>query len=537
MTGNLVMASGTFITLNSTAVAGTDAVNKAYVDAATQGLSWKNAVVAASIANVTVSAPGATIDGVTLTAGDRVLLKNQTTASENGVYIFTGAATAMTRALDMDAAAEFDGSAVFVQQGTVNEGTGWTETLTVTTVGTSPVAFSQFSGGQAFIWGTGISNTGNTIYLNLGAGIKELPTDEIGIDVVSNLALQLTGTGTATGDQLTFVLDTGSGLEQSATGLKISAAGVTNAMLLHPQFTLNGDSGTDSLILGDTLQIKGVSTQGISTATTESPAGTSTVTITASDASASQKGVATFNTASFTATAGDITIKAAGVTNTQLANSTVTIAGTTGSDAVALGETLTFSSTVAGLVSSTVATNGVALDIRLADASNTGVASFDANMFTVTAGAVTLTATLDDLTNVSSADAAATGDLLTKTAGDWQNVTRAAVVGSTSVADHNDVTVTTPAAGEVLSYTAGGQWINKKIYHMQGFGTLATVPVAAATTWVVAHALGAKFCNVTVVDSTDNVVIPQSIVFDSTSQLTVTFNTAISGTVIVMAVA
>jgi hypothetical protein len=531
MTGSLVMGGSAKITLPNAPVLATDAANKAYVDALTQGLSWKHAVVAASVGDVTISAPGATIDGVALTAGDRVLLKDQAAAAQNGIYVFNGAAAAMTRAIDMDAAAEFDGSAVFVQQGAVNEGTGWTETATVTAVGTSPVAFSQFSGGQAFIWGVGLSNTGNTVNVNLGAGIAQLPSDEVGLDIVTGKAVQLTGT--ATGDQLTFVLDGGaaSGLEQSSAGLKISALGVTNAMLAHAQFTINGDSGTDSLILGDTLQIKGTAAQGISTVVTESPVGTSTFTLTVADASSSQKGVATFSTADFAVTAGDVTIKAAGVDNAQLANSTITVTGTTGSDAVALGESFAIigGSTPITTVS---AANSVTISVADADTAAKGLASFNSDHFAVTAGAVSLAATLDDLTNVAGADAAGAGDLLTATGTglDWVPVTRTALAGTIKLGDLQDVG-TAPATTIGTALIADGSaWQAKKIFHVE------TIAVAASS-WTVTHNIGQQYCNVTVVDSTDNVVIPQSIVFTSANVVTVTFNTSVAGKLVVMGVA
>jgi hypothetical protein len=93
----------------------------------------------------------------------------------------------------------------------------------------------------------------------------------------------------------------------------------------------------------------------------------------------------------------------------------------------------------------------------------------------------------------------------------------------------SDVVITSPAAGQAVVYD-GTNFVNTKVYHLHTQGT-------AATTWSVSHQLGQKYCNVTVVDSTDNVVIPQSIVFDSTTGLTVTFNTAIQGKVIVMGIA
>ena len=67
--------------------ANTDAANKQYVDNVARGLQWKAPVRVASTANTTLSAPGSSIDGVTMAVHDRVLLKNQTTASENGIWV------------------------------------------------------------------------------------------------------------------------------------------------------------------------------------------------------------------------------------------------------------------------------------------------------------------------------------------------------------------------------------------------------------------------------------------------------------------
>lgn len=488
---NLVFVGGGTVQGLPNPTLGTDAANKNYVDAAVDGLTWKNAVRVASTGDFLLTGTP-TIDGVALVAGDRVLVKDQTNPEENGIYIVPASGN-WSRAADMNAAAEFDGAAVFVKEGTLNEGSGWTQTATVATVGTDDVVFSQFTGGALYTWGTGLSNTGNTINVNLGAGIAQLPSDEVGIDLfdASTGAIILTDDGTtragspATNSKLHLLLDTTAtgGLNQGALGLFIKAAGVTNAMLANDSITTNADTGTDGdLALGGTLEIAGDSAKGITTAVAGS-----VFTISALDASISQKGVASFNTADFAVTAGDVTIKAAGVDNAQLANPGITIAGTTGSDAVDLGETLTFSSTVSGLVLSTVATNGVALDVRLATASLTGVASFAAADFDVSVGGeVTAVAkALDSLT---------------------------------------DVVITSPAGGQTIVYN-GTNFVNRKVFHTETF--------TSSTSWVVTHGLGQKFCNVTVVDSTDEVVIPQSIKFDSATQLTVTFNTALAGQVIV----
>src|SRR3990172_7155848 len=98
--------------------AGTDAVNKDYADAVATGLSWKDAVEAGSTGNIGSLSGYGPIDGVTLEDGYRVLVKNQSTTSQNGIYI--AAAGAWSRSTDADTGSELDGAAVFVKNGTAN---------------------------------------------------------------------------------------------------------------------------------------------------------------------------------------------------------------------------------------------------------------------------------------------------------------------------------------------------------------------------------------------------------------------------------
>jgi hypothetical protein len=205
---------GGFVVTNAAApTAGTDLTTKNYVDAAIAGLSWKTSVKAATTANITLSAPQ-TIDGISLIAGDRVLVKNQTTTSQNGVYVV--AAGAWTRASDADSAVEVDGSAVYVLQGSTLADTGWTETASVTTLGTDAVVYAQFAGSGTYTAGTGISLTGNTftntgvtsltgttnqiaVSGSAGAVTLSLPTDVIITGAFQGTSFITSGTTTAAG--------------------------------------------------------------------------------------------------------------------------------------------------------------------------------------------------------------------------------------------------------------------------------------------------------------------------------------------------
>ena len=138
-----------------------DAINLAQLQAALAGLSWHGAVRAASTTNITVATPGATIDGVTLAVGDRVLLKNQTTASQNNIYVFQGASTAMTLAVDGQQGNINAGAATYVDEGTVNADTAWTLATDGTiTVGTTALTWNKFGASVAYTAGAGLALAG-----------------------------------------------------------------------------------------------------------------------------------------------------------------------------------------------------------------------------------------------------------------------------------------------------------------------------------------------------------------------------------------
>jgi hypothetical protein len=185
-----VALNGQKITGLADGTAGTDAVTKQQLDAVATGLDVKGSVRAASTANVTLATPGTTIDVVTLVAGDRVLLKNQTTASENGIWVWNGAAVPMTRATDADTSAEVNsGLFTFVEEGTANSDSGWVlSTNNPITLGTTGLTFAQFSGAGQIIDGAGLLKTGNTLDVNV-----DNSSIEINADILRIKALGVTG--------------------------------------------------------------------------------------------------------------------------------------------------------------------------------------------------------------------------------------------------------------------------------------------------------------------------------------------------------
>lgn len=122
-----------------------DAVNKSYVDTLVEGLAWKDNVRVASTATVNIASPGTTMDGVTLASLDRILLKDQSSPAENGLYIFNSGVTPLTRAVDASTGSELLNAIVSVDEGSTNAGTTWRQTAIAITIGTTPVAWASFA--------------------------------------------------------------------------------------------------------------------------------------------------------------------------------------------------------------------------------------------------------------------------------------------------------------------------------------------------------------------------------------------------------
>jgi hypothetical protein len=185
--GNLDMTSNNIINL-ATPVNSTDAATKQYVDDVAQGLNVHDAVAAgtpttlASItsgtitynngtsgvgATLTTSSSYTTIDGVNVASvGTRILVKNEANAAHNGIYTYTSS-TVITRATDYNTVPEVEaGDFVFCTGGTQYDNTGWVQTSTVTTIGTDPIEFTQFSGAGTYSAGTGLTLTGSTFSVN-----------------------------------------------------------------------------------------------------------------------------------------------------------------------------------------------------------------------------------------------------------------------------------------------------------------------------------------------------------------------------------
>ncbi len=142
---------------------------KAYVDSAVEGLAWKDSCRVATQANINLSSPGATIDGVTMASGDRVLVRAQTAPEQNGIYIWNGATVAMTRSLDANTAEELEQATITVEEGT-SSGVTYRQTSVNFVLGTGAVNFVTFgsSAGPATETSAGVIEIATQAETNAG---------------------------------------------------------------------------------------------------------------------------------------------------------------------------------------------------------------------------------------------------------------------------------------------------------------------------------------------------------------------------------
>lgn len=223
-----------------------DAATKAYVDATKQGLDIKDSVRVATTANITLSGTQ-TIDGVSVIAADRVLVKNQTTASENGLY--SVAAGSWTRTDDANISAEVTaGLFVFVAEGTSNADSGWVLTTNdPITLGTTALSFTQFNGAGQIVGGNGLVLTGNTLdvggttnRITVSADAVDIASTYVGQTSITTLGTVSTGTWSATAISAT----------KGGTGLTTVAKGtVLVANTLDVVSALDGGGVDDGLLL------------------------------------------------------------------------------------------------------------------------------------------------------------------------------------------------------------------------------------------------------------------------------------------------
>ena len=231
----VISASSARITSVAEPTQSSDAATKSYVDAVKQALDIKESVRVATTANITIATAlnvGDTIDGVTLADGDRVLVKNQTTGSQNGIYV-AGASPA--RAADANSNADVtSGLFVFVEEGTANADQGYVLTTNDDiTVDSTALTFTQFSGAGAVEAGDGLSRSGTTLSVNVGNTLQ-IASDTVNIKGV---------TSTATGDIILGSGGANGGYSRLAVGSTDQMLKVSGGTLVYTD-TIDGGTFT-----------------------------------------------------------------------------------------------------------------------------------------------------------------------------------------------------------------------------------------------------------------------------------------------------
>ena len=380
--GALVPSTGVFSSgqVNATPVGSTDIANKLYVDSVAAGLSWKQPVAVATTVNITLSGLQ-TIDGYTTLAGDRVLVKNQSTAANNGIYI--ASATAWSRSSDMDAWIEFVGAICFVSYGSVQMGSAWyCSAQPGGTLGVTANNWSNFSVAAVYTAGTGltlaayqfsITNTGVTantygsasavpvIAVNAQGQITSATTTTIAI-----ANTQVSGLGTMSTQNANGVVITGGTLNGVTIG------GTTAGAVTATTFTGAGTGLTGtatSLSIGGTAALA-TSLAGGAAGSLPYQSGANTTTFLAAATNgqvltlaAGVPSWATPTTGTVTSVSGTGTVNGITLTGTVTSSGSITLGGTLGSIANSqlTNSSITFGATAAALGTTVSGFNAVTI--------------------------------------------------------------------------------------------------------------------------------------------------------------------------------
>lgn len=311
MTGAIAMSNNK-VTGLGTPSADTDAATKAYVDSVAQGIDAKASCAAATTGNVTLSGTQ-TIDGYALTSGQRVLVKDQSAAADNGIYVV--AAGSWSRATDANTWDELVAAFTFVEHGTTNANNGYICTIPVIgTLGTTPVTWAQFSGAGQITAGTGMSKTGNTLNVNtasssrivVGADDIDLATTGVIADTYKSVSVDSYGRVTGGTNPTTLA---GFGIGDAYTQTQTNT--LLNAKLSTTGGTMSGAlaMGTNKITgLGDPTNAQDAATKNyidtIFGSTTSAAASAATAT--------TQAGIATTQAGIATTQAGNAATSATG---------------------------------------------------------------------------------------------------------------------------------------------------------------------------------------------------------------------------------
>jgi len=274
-------------TVSATPTGSNDLVNKAYVDFVAAGLSWKQAVRASSTANIPTLSGLLTVDTITLTAGERVLVKNQSTASQNGIYV--ASASAWSRASDADTWDEYLGAVVFVESGGQAGSAWYSSAQPGGTLGVTAINWSNFSVAAVYTAGTGLSLNANEFSISNTAvtaasygSASQVGTFTVNaqgqLTAASNTAIaiantQVSGLGTMSTQSAASVAITGGTIDGTTIGGTTAGAVTGTTVTANTQFTGAG-TGLTGTAAG--LSIGGTAATATSATTATNLAGGAT---------------------------------------------------------------------------------------------------------------------------------------------------------------------------------------------------------------------------------------------------------------------
>lgn len=252
-TGKVIQDGGTLLS---------DLAPKTYVDAAINGLSWKQAVRAATTVAGTLASSfedGDSIDGVTLVTGDRILIKNQASGSENGIYT-VNASGAPARASDADSGAELVNASVYVSEGTTLADTQWTcSTNAPITIGVTSISFAQVTGGGSVSWGAITGTLSSQSDLQAALDLKQARSPSIQ-SVVSSATVTPTFSNdmvkiTAQATGLTIANPTGTAIDGLGLVIRIKDDGTARTIAYGTQYRAIGVTLPATTVVSKTLYL------------------------------------------------------------------------------------------------------------------------------------------------------------------------------------------------------------------------------------------------------------------------------------------
>lgn len=462
------------VTNIGTPTSNSDAATKAYVDSVAQGLSVKTAVRAATTANITLSGTQ-TIDGVALIAGDRILVKNQTTNTQNGVYDV--ASGAWSRSSDSDAGTELVNAFYFVQSGTTLQATGWVQsTPGPITPGTTGLVFSQFSGAADYTAGAGLTKTGLTFDVGTASSSRivvnadniDLATTGVSAGTFTKVTLDTYGRATAATSATTSDIAEGSNLyyldARAQAAITGGASTIVTSNLTASRALLSdgsGKVGVSAVTSTELGYLTGVSSAIQTQLNTKQPLDATLTalagSVTAPDTMIYFSGLDTAAVTSLTSYGRSIIASA----DASAARTTLGLA--IGTDVQAydadLGAIATLSGTT-GFLKKTAA-NTWSLDTNTYLTGNQTITlSGDVTGSGATGIAVTLANS--GVTSGTYGSATQVPVFTVDAKGRVTGVTNTAINLISALSGLSDVTITTPADGQLLRYTGGGtnKWVN-----------------------------------------------------------------------------